>query len=481
MAPNSQSQLTQSQQSEPTPESQTHTSQATQSNQTTSVRPPGSNATQPVKNVSKKKKKTKSNQPSKGRATGSLGYTKSEMLFLISTVEEHLPLGTNEWVPVVGAFNAEASKNGRPERELEPLKNKFKTLASSTKPTGDPTCNKEIRQAKRVEELIITQAAQCAYGEMDSDEDEGNGVGADVELSDEEVAMSPHRDAGVEDPEESMGPVFSGWSETQSTNTPAQMSSRDARSFRLDSPQSTRTPSILSQTPLVHRSLSQNKQARPSPISSTNRQSKGRPGDPLGGSLSNFLDLNARQEHDREQTLLAFFSAQVINAHTTIRELQAEVARLRGGVQSEILCLQEEKHRLENENVSLKSEIKILQLRIDMQPNPMYHHPYQGFGGPPHQPTVGYPQQTPSGYPHQTPGGYPQQTPGGYPQQTAGGYPQGLTGAYPHQPMNDYPQQPMTGNSHHASHQASASELQVDVDIMGIPGHGQPRTNPVAP
>ncbi|KAI7940275.1 hypothetical protein MJO28_013927 [Puccinia striiformis f. sp. tritici] len=386
------------------------------------------------------------------------------MLFLISTVEEHLPLGTNEWVPVVDAFNAEASKNGRPKQELEPLKNKFKTLASSTKPTGDPTCNEEIRQAKRVEELIITRAAQCAYSEMDSDEDEGNGVGADVELSDEEVAMSPHRDAGVEDPEESMDTVFSGWSETQSTNTPAQMSSRDARSFRLDSPQSTQTPSISSQTPL---------QARPLPISSTNRQSKGRPGNPLGGSLSNFLDLNAQQEHDREQTLSAFFSAQVIDAHATIHKLQAEVARLQGGVQSKLLRVQEEKHRPENENVSLKSEIKILQLRIDMQPNPMYHHPYQGFGEPPHQPTLGYPQQTPSGYPHQTPGGYPQQT--------TGGYPQGSTGAYPHQPMNDFPQQPMTGNSHHASHQASASELQVDVDIMGIPGHGQPRTNPVAP
>ncbi|KAI7939068.1 hypothetical protein MJO28_014647 [Puccinia striiformis f. sp. tritici] len=379
------------------------------------------------------------------------------MLFLISTVQEHLPLGTNKWVPVVDAFNAEASKNGRPEQELEPLKNKFKTRASSTKPTGDPMCNKEICQAKRVEELIITRAAQCAYGEMDSDEDEGNGVGANVELSDEEVAMSPHRDAGVEDPEESMGTVFSGWSETQSTNTPAHMSSRDARSFRLDSPQSTRTPSISSQTPLVHQLLSQNKQARPSPISSTNRQSKGRPGDQLGGSLSNFLDLNARQEHDREQTLSAFFSAQVIDAHATIHKLQAE----------------EEKHRLENENVSLKSEIKILQLRIDMQPNPMYHHPYQGFGGPPHQPTVRYPQQTPNGYPPQTPGGYPQQT--------TGGYPQGSTGAYPHQPMNDFPQQPMTGNFHHASHQASASELQGDVDIMGIPGHGQPRTNHVAP
>ncbi|POV98050.1 hypothetical protein PSTT_14684 [Puccinia striiformis] len=356
------------------------------------------------------------------------------MLFLISTVQEHLPLGTNKWVPVVDAFNAEASKNGRPEQELEPLKNKFKTRASSTKPTGDPMCNKEICQAKRVEELIITRAAQCAYGEMDSDEDEGNGVGANVELSDEEVAMSPHRDAGVEDPEESMGTILSA------RFTPIYPN-----------------PQHLSQTPLVHRSLSQNKQARPSPISSTNRQSKGRPGDQFGGSLSNFLDLNARQEHDREQTLSAFFSAQVIDGHATIHKLQAE----------------EEKHRLENENVSLKSEIKILQLRIDMQPNPMYHHPYQGFGGPPHQPTVRYPQQTPNGYPPQTPGGYPQQT--------TGGYPQGSTGAYPHQPMNDFPQQPMTGNFHHASHQASASELQGDVDIMGIPGHGQPRTNHVAP
>ncbi|POW10867.1 hypothetical protein PSHT_08567 [Puccinia striiformis] len=258
------------------------------------------------------------------------------MLFLISTVEEHLPLGTNEWVPVVDAFNAEASKNGRPKQELEPLKNKFKTLASSTKPTGDPTCNEEIRQAKRVEELIITRAAQCAYSEMDSDEDEGNGVGADVELSDEEVAMSPHRDAGVEDPEESMDTVFSVQclSHVMCTWYVEQSSRRSNNSGVL-----------------------------------TNRQSKGRPGNPLGGSLSNFLDLNAQQEHDREQTLSAFFSAQVIDAHATIHKLQAEVARFEGGVQSKILRLQEEKHRLENENVSLKSEIKILQLRIDMQPN----------------------------------------------------------------------------------------------------------------
>jgi hypothetical protein len=107
-------------------------------------------------------------------------------------------------------------------------------------------------------------------------------------------------------------------------------------------------------------------------MTSVNRRSKGRPGDQLESRLNSFLDMDARKEQDREQSLASFYSAQLTEANATIRDLRSELARVRGGIQSDVIRLQEEKHRLELENTSLKSKIEVLQLRAEMQPNTVW-------------------------------------------------------------------------------------------------------------
>ncbi|KAA1113154.1 hypothetical protein PGT21_022942 [Puccinia graminis f. sp. tritici] len=305
-----------------------------------------SGSSRPNKGGSKKNKKNndKSTTGKKtgGRPPGSLGYNVAEFLLL-----------------------------NRPEREADNLKQKFKGLAQSQKPTGNATCPEHIREAKRVDALINEKANECALGSLSSG-DERNGVGADVLSSDDDDVDVNETTGELESGQpEGAGTLLSGWSQTQLAN-------QDLG----DSPNPSQTHSMRGQTyqsPLVHRTHSQASSARPSPMMSVNRRSRGRPGDQLESRLNSFLDMDARKEQDREQSLSSFYSAQLMEANATIRDLRSELARVRGGIQSDVIRLQEEKHRLELENTSLKSKIEVLQLRANMQPNAAWgqmHHPH---------------------------------------------------------------------------------------------------------
>jgi hypothetical protein len=82
---------------------------------------------------------------------------------LLSSCDKILPRGQNEWNQVYLDYN-----RNRPlqsdgslfvERDEESLRNKFKTLRSSTKPTGDPNIPEPVLRAKRIQTAIERKIA----------------------------------------------------------------------------------------------------------------------------------------------------------------------------------------------------------------------------------------------------------------------------------------------------------------------------------
>ena len=67
------------------------------------------------------------------------------------------------------AYNSYATKHHQSLRELDPIKNKFRALVSTTKPTGDPSCPVYIREAKATQKLIDQRAHLTAIDDVESD------------------------------------------------------------------------------------------------------------------------------------------------------------------------------------------------------------------------------------------------------------------------------------------------------------------------
>ncbi|KAA1098123.1 hypothetical protein PGT21_028935 [Puccinia graminis f. sp. tritici] len=186
-------------------------------------------------------------------------------MLLVEAVKTVLPLGNQDWRLVADQYNAKVLLLNQPEREADNLKQKFKGLAQSQKPTGNTTCPEHICEAKRVDALINEKANECALGNLSSG-DERNGVGADVQSSDDDdvdMNESPGTGELESGQQEGVGTLLSGWSQTQLAN-------QDLG----DSPNPSQTHSMRRQTayhsPLVDRAHSQASSARLSPMTSVN-------------------------------------------------------------------------------------------------------------------------------------------------------------------------------------------------------------------
>jgi hypothetical protein len=164
MVSDPQIQASQGNQNPPHPNQTPHVDTQTQTNNGGSSRP--------NKGGSKKNKKNNdkstSGKKSGGRPPGSLGYNIAECMLLVEAVETVLPLGNQDWRSVADQYNAKVLLLNRPEREADNLKQKFKSLAQSQKPTGNATCPEHIREAKRVDALINEKANECALGSLSS-------------------------------------------------------------------------------------------------------------------------------------------------------------------------------------------------------------------------------------------------------------------------------------------------------------------------
>ncbi|OAV89081.1 hypothetical protein PTTG_06035 [Puccinia triticina 1-1 BBBD Race 1] len=119
---------------------------------------------------------------------------------------------------LLGYNSAECLLLVKAVKKANNLKQNFKGLAQTVKPTGNSTCPEHVREAKKVNDLINEKANECVLGSLSSG-DKRNGVGAEVALSkDDDVDVNDNPSGGKVDPTPQESILLSGWSQTQTPN-----------------------------------------------------------------------------------------------------------------------------------------------------------------------------------------------------------------------------------------------------------------------
>ncbi|ETI50727.1 hypothetical protein F443_05776 [Phytophthora nicotianae P1569] len=72
-----------------------------------------------------------------GRASGSEGYSITDIDKVVDCVRSVKPIGANEWEEVLEQYQQYAAANGRAVRNLISIKKKFQSLINAKEPTGD--------------------------------------------------------------------------------------------------------------------------------------------------------------------------------------------------------------------------------------------------------------------------------------------------------------------------------------------------------
>ncbi|KAI0370997.1 hypothetical protein BV20DRAFT_1121053 [Pilatotrama ljubarskyi] len=89
-----------------------------------------------------------------GRRRGVMNFSSADVTELLRLVRSHMPIGMHGWERVCAGYNAYASTRGRPRRDVQSLRTKYYKLVNVKKPTGDPDCPPDVREAKRIEREI---------------------------------------------------------------------------------------------------------------------------------------------------------------------------------------------------------------------------------------------------------------------------------------------------------------------------------------
>ncbi|KUF96201.1 hypothetical protein AM588_10008552 [Phytophthora nicotianae] len=97
------------------------------------------------------------------------GFDADELQSFLETLEEHLPLGRDEWELVLSIHNRSFSANNSTG---DSLRRKFAALCRSRIRTGNSTCPAEVRTAKRVR-FLMSQWADIGEGDDVSKTDIG--------------------------------------------------------------------------------------------------------------------------------------------------------------------------------------------------------------------------------------------------------------------------------------------------------------------
>jgi hypothetical protein len=103
------------------------------------------------------------------KLTGSPNYKMADITRLLTLVEEHMPLGKDEWERLTMAYNASSSRTWV-ERDMDSLRRKFKALYSMRKPTRTAEMPPHIEKAK-VAKQAIDDKANVVEMEDAADED----------------------------------------------------------------------------------------------------------------------------------------------------------------------------------------------------------------------------------------------------------------------------------------------------------------------
>ena len=93
-------------------------------------------------------------------------YSDDEVHFLLSSVRSRLPIGPEEWKLVE---NDHKEKFPEVERSYGSLRKKFNSYANARIETGSPNCPPEVREAKRIVELIKQDADIIAFNNASND------------------------------------------------------------------------------------------------------------------------------------------------------------------------------------------------------------------------------------------------------------------------------------------------------------------------
>jgi hypothetical protein len=88
-----------------------------------------------------------------------LKYNKDEIEAFLDIMEDHLPIGPQEWEDVTEAHN---DRFPMKNRDKDSLRRKFNEFVNSKKPTGDPQCPPHIRKAKLIARMIIAKSDSSA-------------------------------------------------------------------------------------------------------------------------------------------------------------------------------------------------------------------------------------------------------------------------------------------------------------------------------
>ena len=147
-------------------------------------------------------------------------YSRQEVLSLIASVEEIVPISAPEWEQVE---QQHASRYPEANRSVEQLRKKFHDLARRNIPTGDPNIPVEVREAKRVRALIY-QKSDGGTGSVS----DGFGVALgpddnnDVDVEDEELSsMNQAEDRSINDVlDQEAAPVNNRTRARSSSSTP---------------------------------------------------------------------------------------------------------------------------------------------------------------------------------------------------------------------------------------------------------------------
>lgn len=100
----------------------------------------------------------------KGTRNGIQHYCAENIEALLDVVQELEPLGSNIEKLVSKNYNKDAELHDLTERDAEALKKKFGKLTATQEKTGNFTCSKAVRQAKRVARAMLVGANAVVLG-----------------------------------------------------------------------------------------------------------------------------------------------------------------------------------------------------------------------------------------------------------------------------------------------------------------------------
>ncbi|EFP81903.1 uncharacterized protein PGTG_08152 [Puccinia graminis f. sp. tritici CRL 75-36-700-3] len=306
-----------------------------------------------------------------GRQKGSLGYTTPDCLALVDAVKMCLPLGSQEWGYVQVEFNKYAQESGRPTREAEALKLKFRALANQTKPTGDADCPSYVREAKAAQISIDRRAHVISFNDNENT-NETHEIRGEVEVSlqdHEEADLDFGNNEVLPDPLDLTTPPATNPSERsqlQSDN-----SGPNSRCFSAWSQRTSGSASGSHQNPLVNRPDTWVRSDGPYKSAAQSRR-PGLPPPQLEENMVAYFDPQAREARDHERSVTQFYAFSLQDSRAANACLEAKIKELRDGDKSLANQLKIKNDRLKEkineqkfEIQGLKNEIKFLQLQLD--------------------------------------------------------------------------------------------------------------------